>query len=403
MSATAFAAAWLASGFDVGAPELPPSPTGDFSRAPVLRWARPLPGTRPATASPSEPAAPLVDGEAIFVGYSGTDALLQLDRRDGSLVRSLPTRAPVATAALRHGELLLVSDLAGYTHAWTRQGKGWAPAWEHYSGAPIVATPVLVGETLYFANVDEAVYALDVATGALKWRHQHKADVARSDALELFAAPAPALAGDVAYVGFSDGFLSALGAADGTLRWQVQVGEGTYRDLVASPSVVADGVVAGGYSEPLLRLDPSSRAATWRGEFGSAAPMTLHEGALFHGGADGVLRRVDPLTGDVAWSWDAGVGGTLGEPRVTPLGVVVAAGEGSVYVLDPATGALRWTLDLGEVVIEGVHAAPAVDGADLYVVSNAGILYALRAPAAAARARTEDWESPPIRRPGTTP
>jgi outer membrane protein assembly factor BamB len=398
MSATGFAAAWLASGFAVDAPELPTSPGGDFSNAPVLRWARPLPGTRPSTASPTEPAPPVVDEESIFVGYSGVEALLVLDRRDGSLVASLPTEAPVGTAALRSGDLLLASDLAGYTHAWRRAGREWKPAWEHYSGAPIVATPVLAGDVLYLATVDEAVYALDVQTGGLRWRHQHKADVARSDALELFAAPTPALHGDVAYVGFSDGFLAALGAADGTLRWQVQVGEGTYRDLVAPPAVAADGVIAGGFSEPLLRLDPAKRSATWRGDFGSASAMTLHEGALFHGGADGVLRRIDPRTGEVTWSWDAGVGGTLGEPLVTPLGIVVAAGEGSVYALDPATGTLRWTLDLGEVIVEGVNATPAVSGRDLYAVSNAGVLYALRSMPPRATPRTEDWATPPIRR-----
>jgi outer membrane protein assembly factor BamB len=367
-----------------------------LSGPPLLLWQRSLPGLPPATATRTEPASPVVAGDRIFVGFSGADGLLVLSRHDGSLVATLPARAPVAAAPVVTDEFVYFSDTAGYTFAYRRDALELAtPAWEHFSGAPVLSPATVAGDTLYVSNVDDLVFALDARTGELRWRHAHRLDAARTAELELFGAPTPALdpARGELLCGFSDGFVVALGARDGTPRWSVGVGEGAYPDIIAPPLPAAHGVVVGGYSEPLVSLDPEARNVRWRIDVGSSAPFAVAGETLWHGGADGKLRRVDLRTGEVKWVWDTGVGGTLGQPVPTPQGLLVASSEASLYLVDPDTGSLRWTFDPG-VLLEGFTASPAVAGDTVYAISNAGVLYAFRGRAQQVVGDAPDWVTP---------
>lgn len=349
---------------------------------PVLLYSVVLPGAPPEGSVRAEPAAPVVDGDQIFVGVSGTSGLLVLDRRDGRLQGVLPAKAAVASAPIVTADRVWFSDGAGYTWCYPRPTgeasfRGVAAVWSHFSGAPIASTPVLVDGVLYLTNVDELAYALDAATGDLKWRHAHVLDATRGASLELFGAPAPTVTSDMVYVGFSDGFLVALARADGTERWRTSVGEGTYPDLIAPAIAQEDAVIVGGFSEPLLAVDPQNRAVRWRVDAGTAAPITVEGGTLWQGGTDGVLRKIEARTGNVEWSWTAPIVGTLTQPVSTPIGVLVGSSAGSVYLVDKTSGATSWAFDPG-FLLTGVTAEPAVAGDTMYVVTNAGRLYAFR-------------------------
>lgn len=387
-------AVFLASGLGYEAPEPPPVEPGPaLASAPLLLWQARLPGEPPNTATRTETAAPVVDERYIYVGYSSVNALLVFDRRDGSLVTQLPTNAPVATAPVLSENFVYVSDTAGYTMAFRRDKLVDRPAWEHFSGAPILASPVVQDGVVYLTNVDDLVYALDAKTGELRWRHAHKLEGLRVAELELFGAPGPAVANGFVYVGFSDGFLVGLGAADGTARFSAQIGEGAYPDLIAPAQPFGDSVLVGGYSEPLVSLDIAERTPRWRLPIGSSTPFLLEGETLWHGSPDGVLRRIDARTGAEAWSWDSGTGGTITQPVRTGQGVLVASSEGGLYLVDPETGALRWSFDPG-VLLTGISARPAVDGDLVYAVSNAGVLYALRGRAVERAVERDAWVSP---------
>lgn len=394
-----FSAAFLASGlaYEAPAPPLPASGTS-LEAPPLLIWERRLPGAPPNTATRSETAAPVVDEHYIYVGYSGVNGLLVLDRRDGAVVYELPTQAAVLTAPVLTKDMLYVTDAAGYTSAFLRERLDLGlPAWTHFSGAPILSSATVVDGVVYITNVDDLVYALDARTGELKWRHGHKLEAVRVAELELFGAPSPVVVDGTVLVGFSDGFLVGLGAADGSPRWSASIGEGTYPDLIAPPQPVGSSVVVGGYSEPLLSLDPATRAVQWRLDIGSSSPFTLEGETLWHGGTDGILRRIDARAGNVVWEWDSGTGGSITRPIPTAQGLLVASSEGSMYLVDPATGTTRWSFDPG-FLLTGISGMPAVDGGTVYAVSNGGVLYALRGgEGTRPEAEGVAWVSPPRR------
>ena len=137
-------------------------------------------------------------------------------------------------------------------------------------------------------------------------------------------------------------------------------------------------------SPPLAGLDLTTRNIRWRlDEVGAAHAATLPPDAdgrtVFHGGADGVLRSINRVTGAVQWEWDSETRSALTQPIVTPAGVVVGAASGSLYVVDAATGEQRWEW-LPGFHVSGITAQPAIEGRQLVAVTNAGFLVSLVVP-----------------------
>jgi outer membrane protein assembly factor BamB len=88
---------------------------------------------------------------------------------------------------------------------------------------------------------------------------------------------------------------------------------------------------------------------------------------------------VDAVTGNVEWTWESKRGGTLGQPVLTPAGLLVASSAGSLSLIDPETGKRRWKLEPGHR-LAGVTAGIAVDGRQVVITTNAGNLMSLIVP-----------------------
>ena len=201
-----------ASGLSAGPMALPDYAEGEaLDIVPILRWSRRLPGRPPAASSRSEPAGMLVVGDRIYTGYSGSNSLLVLSRRDGTLIRYLPANGPVSSAPVLVGTDLYYTDAAGYTTCFDLQAE--QTRWSRYSGAPVLASAVVEDGAVYVTNVDDQVYALDAMTGELRWRYAHRIDTDRASRLTLYSAPSVTLDGDQVVAGFSDGQVVGIGRA----------------------------------------------------------------------------------------------------------------------------------------------------------------------------------------------
>lgn len=352
---------------------------GEFAQHPVVTWKRRLPGPPFPAASHTELSSPVLHEDRIYVGAASDSALFVLAREDGRLLRRIEAGGPVQSSVVIGDDGLWFTDSGGYTH---RVGLDGEQHWRHFSGAPILSEPTLHDGRIYIANVDNLVYALDAQTGDLVWRHAQKLDPGRVTELELYAAPSPVVVGDLVITGYSDGTLAALGKDSGEMVWQRRVGEGRYPDVAASAVVRGGDVIVGGYTEPLLALDVASRNVRWRVDAGAAAPPILSpddERVVFHGGADGVLRRIDALTGAVDWEWDSQTGASLTQPVWTEAGLLVGSSASGVFLVDPKSGKELWELELG-YTLAGVSARPAVAGRQAVVVTNAGNILSIVSP-----------------------
>ncbi len=358
----------------------PPSeykPTGAFDAAPAHHWARPLPGPTFPAATHTELGSPLIHGGSIYLGTAGSDELFILSRLDGTLKGSFPAAGPVQAAPVIDGEHIYFTDSTGYT--WCYPLAGGKAVWNHYGGAPILAEPRVMQGQVFISNVGGVSYALDAKTGALQWRHEQEVDIARRSQLELYGTPAPVISGEMILIGAHDGSVVALDRKKGLRLWQRKVGEGRYPDLIGAVVVREGDAIVAGFSEPLVSLNLKSRNVRWRVDAGGVQAPLVSGREIFHGGADGKLRKVDAITGSVGWTWECPEGGTLGLPVKTPAGLLVASSEGSLYLISAKDGSTLWTYRPGHR-LAGITAGVAVDGRQAVVVTNAGNVISLIVP-----------------------
>ena len=102
-----------------------------------------------------------------------------------------------------------------------------------YDRRSIQSSPAIAGGTVYVGARDGFLYAVDLATGALKWRYDHHIS---------WVIGSPAVAEGMLYVGSSDAaFLQAVDAATGQERWRTPLNDVVW----SSPAVSATHVYVG--------------------------------------------------------------------------------------------------------------------------------------------------------------
>jgi outer membrane protein assembly factor BamB len=371
---SAGAAFALTLGLSPGPAANAPSLAGSFEHAPALVWERDLPGPLVQAAKHVELGTPVIDGDHIFLGASGKDALFVLDRYSGTRLGEYPAIGSVQSAAVVSSEHVLFTDTAGYTFCYARESAELI--WKHYGGAPILSSPVVDTGVVFVANVGGAVYALKLDDGSLVWRHVQEKDVSREVRLELYGAPKPVLIGDLVLVGFHNGALVGLSKALGERKWQRVVGEGRYSDIIGAPVVLGEDVLVSGFSTPFLSLKLDSRNVRWRIETGGSAAAIVDGDRVFHGSGDGKLRSIDSVTGTPQWTWEAPSKTALTEPVMTEAGLFVGTAGGELFLIDEDSGKVSWRLMPGRQ-ISGFSASIAVEGRQMVVVTNAGRVMSL--------------------------
>jgi len=343
-------------------------------------------------------SSPVVAGDRAFVGYgepAASDAsarvgLRVIDLATGESVRdvTVATYDGEAPGRALHVDSTVVKDGSVYLLSWggiysyTPDGeRRWRVATE---GVPDVSTrktghPVVVGDTVYATTAGfalmaddpaatEAVYAIDDATGEVRWRHELPAPTYT-----------PAYADETLYASAFQHGVVALDAATGEVRWEQAIS-------VEGPPTVRDGRVyvpaLDDAGATLRALDADTGESVWSVSTPEPGPQQVavtDDRILHRESATEVVAR-EAASGDVVWRTEGPGPVSDGTPTVTDDALYVGVGTGDgrrVLVLDPAGGA-----ELGVVGRRDVHgelgSVALADG--LAVVSaTAGAVYAVEA------------------------
>ncbi len=295
-----------------------------------------------------------------------------------------------------------------------------APVWEVTGLTGVASTPSIVDGVAYFGAWDDAVHAVDVATGKERW------------ATKLPRRGVPGVMSSVtidegaAYAAVA-GTLVKLDRATGSIAWTAVVSEHPIAIQPASPVVAGDLVIQAAASGELMvpvadysfrgvvrAFDASTGKMVWErfttpddpaaGGAGvgvwSTASLDPARRLLFVGTGNTYEPPAAPLsdsivalryeTGEVAWSrqftypdvWSTGnkggVDGDVGAgPNLWERGgrAFVGAGDkrGVYHALDRETGAVVWETKLTDgSLLGGVIGTSAVGEGRIYVGSNIG-------------------------------
>lgn len=188
-----------------------------------------------------------------------------------------------------------------------------------------------------------------------------------------FSYARPLVVDGVIYVGNLDGHLYAIDAATGQLRWRFKTGGG-----ITSGAIHDAGVLYFGSNDHhLYALDLKTRQPRWKLETGdevNASPR-LADGVLYVGGVDKTFYAVDAATGKTKWKHATG-GRIVGAAAVYRNLVFTGSGpgDGRLYALDRASGKVFWTFETQAKV----DADLVVEGDRLYVVVGDGRLFTFK-------------------------
>ncbi|MBI1876296.1 MAG: PQQ-binding-like beta-propeller repeat protein [Acidobacteria bacterium] len=289
---------------------------------------------------------------------------------DGSGAAALSADESIVYAA---GNLKLYAFRASTGAAvWTYSGPTQA-----IHGEPLVASD----GTIYFGSWDADIYALN-SDGTLKWRYQTDGGIA--------PLASPTLSNDerTLYVGTGDphidpgGSLYALDAATGAMRWRVSVDAIRASGPVVGPD---DKVYVNGFGA--LHCFSSQGVELWQSQPNTAsslAPARATDGTIYEGTAQGRIYALNGANGSTKWSYQTGNNadpsgpstGVLTAPIVGSDGVLyVGAVDGKLYAMNP-TGTVLWTYQAGQAITES---SPALVDGTIYFTSDDGYLYALDA------------------------
>ncbi|MDF0601393.1 PQQ-binding-like beta-propeller repeat protein [Psychromarinibacter sp. C21-152] len=262
-----------------------------------------------------------------------------------------------------------------------------AEIWVQNLDAPATASPTVVGGLLYVISRDNVAWAIDTATGRVRWRVQGTPSVSG-----MIGGAGPAVTDKYAIFPFASGELIAALRQGGVRVWGATVSGGrkgaayaNITDIVADP-VVSDGVLyTGNQSGRAVALDLESGERIWTAEDGAYGPVWVAGGSVFLVSDQAELIRLDAATGQVIWSQELPYFKANRVKRRKSIyayfGPVLAGGQlwvasddGKLRAFDPASGALRQAIDIPG----GAASNISVAGGTMYVVSENGQLHAFR-------------------------
>lgn len=253
------------------------------------------------------------------------------------------------------------------------------------------STPIVVDGVMYLSTAEAQVFALDAATGAVRWHYRYPLKVGAGVQAN---ARGVAVGEEFVYLGTWDNHMVAIDRRSGREVWKVALGAGNCLDcaISAAPLLVKNLVITGqgggdaGSRGYLTALDAQTGRLVWRfymipGPGESGHDSWQGESWKTGGGAPWGTGSYDPALGLIYWS--------TGNP--TPALSAATRDPGSadarevnlytsgLVALDADTGKLRWHYSLVpkdvwdyDAVAELVLIDHSVDGRPRQLLVHAG-------------------------------
>jgi len=264
--------------------------------------------------------------------------------------------------------------------------------WSFKTGGAVNSTPALSKGVVIVSSRDGNVYGVDAASGAKIWAFKTGGErrftapgihgispknEMMPDPFDVFLS-SPAISNGVAYVGSGDHHVYALDAATGTLRWKFLTGNVVH----ASPAVAGETVYVGSWDRYFYALDAHSGAVRWRfttgddrvtyNQVGIAGSAAVADGLVYFGCRDSTFYALNALTGALAWKHDEHGSWVIGAPAIANGVVYYTTSDEKVFwALEARTGAEMFKAPYGSFAFS----SPSLAGGVAYFGTFDGRLY----------------------------
>ncbi len=330
----------------------------------TIAWQRPLVPPMPLQYQPRELGGPAVDPVSGIVVVGTRDGWIHACDHEGRRAWDFRAAGPFDAPPRIFEDVVIAGSSDGHLYA-LELGTGRL-RWKYDAQEEVGTTPAVSGGLVLAMTLQDSLVAVDARTGEWKWRHRRE----QKEGFTIHGGAAVAVAGGLAIGAYSDGTVAALELQTGTVRWERRVApQGDFMDV---DGLRAEGgrLYAAAYSGAVYGLDLQTGAELWALKTPGPCRLALGGGLLVVVTTTQVIG-IAPHGGVVRWTMPL-----EGEPSGDPVAVGARAAvpntKGLLWI-DAATGRLLRVFDPGT----GVSASPAFRGRRVYVLSNAGDLFAL--------------------------
>lgn len=242
------------------------------------------------------------------------------------------------------------------------------------------------GDLLLTADYEGDVFALDAATGKVRWRAETGARIIAG----------PSLYGDLVLLGTLDAEAIALRRATGEQAWRVTLSSEVLAPPVGEAGVVivrcGDGKVFGLTADTGIRRWSFDRAVPPLTLRGLSAPL-LYEGAAIIGLDNGRAAALDVASGEVLWEEVVSAPEGRSElERIVDVDAELLATAGGVFALSFGGDLAAISAQEGRVAWRRPvksYTGSALYGDKLFVSDEAGVVWALEAQTGASSWKQE--------------
>ncbi len=387
------------------------NPTGPMwlnrpSGALQVLFVRPLTAQSRTVGEPSERGKPTIDAAhgRLFVGTSD-NGLYALHASSGSAIWRFETLGPVQSEPLYDADLDAVYFGSNDGALYAVHASDGHLMWRFDSGGEIGRPAVRVGESVFFANAADNLFAVDRRSGKELW-HVHRTPAL---GMEISGYAGPSVDRGSVFFAYSDGHVAAYDLRDGSERWPPidlsaeaeQSGAPDalrYLDVDTTPvpddlGTLGHVIFVASYAGGLFAIDEDHGVTVWRDEkvtgvsdlvlwrepahpanplgpeFVPDGPIVPTREVLLASGGSSGLVALEPATGRTLWRLPLPEGG-----MTAPVGLAGALFVGTTrygaFLLSPRDGRPMDGFDLGS----GFSQTPATYGSRGFLVSNAGTL-----------------------------
>lgn len=366
----------------VAAPERPEASAGwvkiersDMTRVFGMRFRAQLSELEVLSAKPEEWTAPHIsaDGATVYAGArNGTIEARALSTWDVLWKRK--GLGSIGASMAEHRENLLVGS-GSWLLALDRETGD--ERWRVDLGGSVGGRIVLTGTVAIVPVRPNAFAAIDAASGRALWRL--KRPTPEGITLRGQAAPAIDAGRNRVFLGFSDGALVAASLDRGDTLWTQALATATqaFPDIDAQPVILGSGesILAASYAGGLAKIEAKTGRIEWRRDVPRITAMAPSGSSIVVASdGDGQVLGLIPDQGTVRWRFRFSRGSPT-EPISIGRGmVVVGSSLGPLAVLDAISGKPLQLVAPGS----GASVPPAFRDPDLALLSNKGLLLALR-------------------------
>jgi len=266
--------------------------------------------------------------------------------------------------------------------------------WQFETQGNVASSPAVAGNTVFVLSLDGKLYAVDASTGKSRWtfttggEHRFSAlgvgglkpsSEMMPDPWDLFIS-SPTVVDGVVYFGSGDSHVYAVDAATGGLKWKFKTG-----DVVHASPAIADGLVyIGSFDTYFYALNAATGELVWKfktkddpeshlmmGIPGSAA---VGNGLVYFGCRDANFYALDAKDGKLRWQFSLGQSWVIASPALVGEEVFFTTSDTRKFeVLNALTGAEKYSLSYHIYSFS----SPAIAGDHAYFGSFDGTVYAV--------------------------